>query len=247
MRSGPAADIYALGAILYELLTGRPPFRAETPAETVQQVIYQDPVPPARLNAKVPRDLETICLKCLHKEPQRRYATAAALADDLRRFGEGRPIQARRVSWGGRLWRWVRRKPAEAALVATALSFVGLALGGGLWLERQRTEQRTERARQEGRASQAVEAALEKSAALQQHGRWPAARAAPEVTQGLLDDSAPAGLVERLRQARGMRTWLTSSKRSGCASRRAGKVRKRPPSRPRECMRTPFGPTDSPC
>src|SRR5262249_10866110 len=109
---GPAVDGYALGAILYEMLTGRPPFRAETPAETVQQVIFQEPVPPARFNSKVPRDLETICCKCLEKDPQRRYPSAAALADDLQRFGEGRPIRARPPSLGGRLWRWGRRNPA---------------------------------------------------------------------------------------------------------------------------------------
>ena len=125
----------------------------ETATETERQVIAEEPVPPGRLNPKVPRDLETICLKCLHKDPQRRYATAAALADDLRRFGEGRPIQARPLGWAGRLWRWVRRKPAAAALVAMALALVGLALGGGLWLERQRAEQRAETARQEGRAA----------------------------------------------------------------------------------------------
>ncbi len=176
---GPAVDVYALGAILYELLTGRPPFRAETPTETVHQVIHQDPAPPSRLNARVPRDLETICLKCLHKDPQRRYATAAALADDLRRFEEGRPIQARPLSRVARIWRRVRRRPADAALVAMALALVGLTLGGWMWLERQRAEQRAEKARQEGRESQAVEGALEKAAALEQQGRWLEARAAP--------------------------------------------------------------------
>ena len=105
------------------------------------------------MNTKVPRDLETICLKCLSKEPQRRYASAAALADDLRRFGEGRPIQARPVGWAERFWRWCRRNPAAAALVATALALVGLAVGGGFWLERQQAERREETARREGRQS----------------------------------------------------------------------------------------------
>src|SRR5262245_21581896 len=155
---GPAADVYALGAILYELLTGRPAFRAETAAATLQQVVAEDPVPPSRLNPQVPRDLETICLKCLRKEPAHRYDRATALADDLRRFGEGQPIQARPLSWVGRLWRWGQRKPAAAALVVTALALVGLAIGGGLWLERQQAELRAETARQEGRQLQAVEA-----------------------------------------------------------------------------------------
>lgn len=130
----PTVDIYALGALLYEMLTGRPPFRAETAAETQRQLIAEEPVPPSRLNASVPRDLETICLKCLQKAPERRYASAAALADDLRRFAEGRPIQARPVGWAERVWRWGRRNPTVAALLLTALAFVALVSGGGTWL-----------------------------------------------------------------------------------------------------------------
>src|SRR5262249_42722003 len=149
-------------------------------AETVLQVISQEPASPSRLNAKVPRDLETICLKCLQKEPGRRYASAAALADDLRRFGEGRPIQARPLGWGGRLWRWGRRNPAAAALVATALALVGLAIGGWLWLDRLQDERREEMARQEGRELQAVEAALNQTAHFLRQGRWTEARGALE-------------------------------------------------------------------
>src|SRR5205085_5853730 len=130
------------------------------------------------------------------------YASAAALADDLRRFQQGRPIQARPPGWGGRLWRWGRRKPAAAALLATALALAGLALGGGLWLERQQAERRAESARQEGRASQALEAVLEHAADLQEQGRWPEARAGLEGAPSLLVASAAADLRERLRQAR---------------------------------------------
>ena len=134
---GPAADTYALGAILYHLLTGRPPFQSETQLDTLMQVISDDPVPPSRLNSNVPADLETICLKCLQKDIKRRYTTAAALAEDLRRFQTGEPIAARPVSALERGWKWARRRPAVAGMIGvSALALISL-IAGGLWYNAQ--------------------------------------------------------------------------------------------------------------
>ncbi len=133
---GPPTDVYALGAILYELLTGRPPFQAASPLETIQQVLAEPPVPPRRLQPRLPGDLEIICLKCLQKDPHKRYGRAEELADDLRRFQAGEPIRARPVGTAQRLLRWSRREPALASLTA-ALVLIGVLAFAGvtrMWL-----------------------------------------------------------------------------------------------------------------
>jgi WD40 repeat protein len=134
---GPAVDIYALGAILYECLTGRPPFQGPTQVDTVLQVLADEPVPPRRLQPGIARDLETICLKCLQKAPGRRYASAEALASDLAAFLGDRPIQARPVGRGERLWRWCRRNPVVSSLLGVV---AGCILVAGLLLNQERTE-----------------------------------------------------------------------------------------------------------
>ncbi len=136
-KLSPASDVYSLGALLYELVTGRPPFLADTLVATLNQVLNNDPVPPRLLNPKVPRDLETICLKCLEKEPIKRYPAAAALANDLSRFLRHEPITARPVGQTERLWRWCKRNRLVASLIATiAFLLLDAAIGGAIMAAR---------------------------------------------------------------------------------------------------------------
>lgn len=173
---GPRSDVYALGAILYQALTGRPPFRAETSVETLRQVLHDEPVAPSSFDPRLRRDLETICLKCLEKDPDRRYGSAAELAAELRRFLRNEPIRARPAGRIERLYKWSRRHPARAALVSAVIVVVAAGMGAASWLKWRTTA-----------LEQAVQVDLERASDLGTRGDWNGARAALDRATARLD------------------------------------------------------------
>jgi serine/threonine-protein kinase len=206
-RADVRSDVYALGLTLYEVLALRPAFDGNNQAELARQITTVEPPRLDRLNPHLPRDLVTIVHKAMARDPGDRYQTAAALAEDLRRFLDDRTILARRVSLPEQAVRWCRRNPAGAGLVAALLLLTVLATGGGAWLWQQRVERQNEAARRENEAArreelarQAVEAALEQGDPRRTRGRWPEARAVLTHAKGRLDEANSEDLRQRLRQ-----------------------------------------------
>jgi WD40 repeat protein len=194
----PATDVYALGGVLYELLTGRPPFKAATPLDTILQVVGAEPAPPRVLQPAVPRDLETIALKCLQKEPVRRYANALDLADDLGRFLAGEPIRGRPVGRAERVLKWVRRRPGMAAMTAALVLLAAAAVAGVTWEWRDAVEQAGV-ARQQTAVAEEQTRRAEEQTARARHSAADEARARGEKENALAAEAAARGDAERSR------------------------------------------------
>ncbi len=197
----PLIDIYALGVILYELLTGRPPFRGESPAETVRQVISDEPVPPIRLSPTVPRDVQTICLKCLQKDPARRYGSAADLADDLERFTSGQPILARPVGAAERMVKWCRRRPSTTLAIAVSVVAMAGAVAGGIWLQQVEHARHTQEAVRRERARTSIEVALPSLSQFMTNQQWVDAMGVLRAAQAQLGDAQSPSLQLRMAAA----------------------------------------------
>jgi tetratricopeptide (TPR) repeat protein len=201
---GPVTDVYAIGAILYHALTGKPPFRGTNAFETMVQVLQREPAPPSELQPKMPRDLETICLKCLHKDGGRRYGSAVELANDLRRFLQGEPIHARPLGVGERVIKWTRRRPALAGgVLAGLLAMIGATGGFVLYLNaaldhaRKEWQNQSERAQRAERHSEVQDLVLGAEAAARAHDWSGAALRAAQALRRLGDEDDGSDLRQR--------------------------------------------------
>jgi eukaryotic-like serine/threonine-protein kinase len=187
----PSIDIYALGTILYEMLTGNPPFQEATAAQTYRRLVTEECAPPSGFNFSVSRDLDAICLKCLNKLPSHRYESAAALADDLDRFVRHEPVKARRSGVVRRVGKWMRRQPAIAAAITAILVLAVVAGGSALWYEAQRA-----------RVERSVDADLAEVRQMETAGRWENAEASLRRAEGRLDVRSSDELRKRVSNAR---------------------------------------------